>query len=171
MARVTRRSAKNPPPPEPEPEPIQQEAPPPNDPEPETESIEPTPIVIDLAPEEETQFEQPDPSPLPRRTPSPRTLSKSPLLRSRSSSPISRRSDSRDRRFYTASVSPARSQSPVYEPIRSELPTSLDYKLVLTLEGHEQTVSGVKFSPDGKRIASCCTFIAKLSRKSRLTRI
>jgi COMPASS component SWD3 len=36
-----------------------------------------------------------------------------------------------------------------------ERPTELHYKPTLILKGHRKGVSAVKFSPDGKRIASC----------------
>lgn len=37
----------------------------------------------------------------------------------------------------------------------AERPRQLDYALQYTLRGHKRGVAGVKFSPDGKRIASC----------------
>ena len=46
--------------------------------------------------------------------------------------------------------------SPV--PSSAPLPAAkLHYKQKLILKGHKKGVSGVKFSPDGKYIASCCT--------------
>ena len=50
-------------------------------------------------------------------------------------------------------------QSQSYEspaPLLPERPTTLDYKLVTVLRGHQRGVAAVRFSPDGRWIASCC---------------
>jgi COMPASS component SWD3 len=39
---------------------------------------------------------------------------------------------------------------------RIERPKKLNYVLYMTLRGHKRGVASVKFSPDGKWIASCC---------------
>lgn len=39
---------------------------------------------------------------------------------------------------------------------RAERPTRLNYVPHMTLRGHKRGVASVKFSPDGKWIASCC---------------
>jgi COMPASS component SWD3 len=73
---------------------------------------------------------------------------------SRSPSRSSPRSISRSRRASKSrSASSHRSyQTPEESWIR---PSELHYKPTLILRGHKRGVSGVKFSPDGKRIASC----------------
>lgn len=38
-----------------------------------------------------------------------------------------------------------------------ERPTGLQYRPHMTMRGHKRGVAAVKFSPDGKWIASCCT--------------
>jgi COMPASS component SWD3 len=38
-----------------------------------------------------------------------------------------------------------------------ERPARLNYVPYMTLRGHKRGVAAVKFSPDGKWIASCCT--------------
>lgn len=86
------------------------------------------------------------------------------------------RDDSPERGYYherassrsrSRSRSPERSSSPrkstdyrersTSEPVWTapERPTTLDYKPTLVLKGHKKAISAVKFSPDGKRIASC----------------
>lgn len=47
---------------------------------------------------------------------------------------------------------------------RIERPKRLNYVPYMTLRGHKRGISTVKFSPDGKWIASCC----KLGGPSRL---
>ena len=42
-----------------------------------------------------------------------------------------------------------------------ERPQQLNYVPRLTLRGHKRGVAAVKFSPDGKWIASCCTDTAE----------
>ena len=44
-----------------------------------------------------------------------------------------------------------------------ERPTTLNYVPCLTLRGHKRGVAAVKFSPDGKWIASCCKMRMKKS--------
>ena len=39
---------------------------------------------------------------------------------------------------------------------QSERPQRLDYVPYMTLRGHKRGVAAVKYSPDGKWIASCC---------------
>lgn len=39
-----------------------------------------------------------------------------------------------------------------------ERPSRLNYVPYMTLRGHKRGVAAVKFSPDGKWIASCCTY-------------
>jgi COMPASS component SWD3 len=72
--------------------------------------------------------------------------------RSRSRSP--RRSPRR-----SSSRSPTeryrRERSPSEAWLPPERPTELDYRPTLILKGHKKGVSAVKFSPNGKRIASC----------------
>nr|POF27651.1 wd repeat-containing protein 5 [Quercus suber] len=58
---------------------------------------------------------------------------------------------------------PSELQTPVEEDSdqdvkrpKIERPTRLDYRLHMTLRGHKRGVASVKFSPDGKWIASCC---------------
>ncbi|RDI81849.1 hypothetical protein Vi05172_g8276 [Venturia inaequalis] len=86
------------------------------------------------------------------------------------------REDSPDRRYYNdraASRSRSRSRSPKESRSRRkstdyrerstsapawaapERPKTLDYQPTLVLKGHKKAISAVKFSPDGKRIASC----------------
>lgn len=86
------------------------------------------------------------------------------------------REDSPDRRYYNeraASRSTSRSGSPKRSSSRRkstdyrerstsgpvwtapERPKTVDYKPTLVLKGHKKAISAVKFSPDGKRIASC----------------
>lgn len=86
------------------------------------------------------------------------------------------REDSPDRRYYderAESRSRSRSRSPKRSSprrtitsfrlrtpsppqwISPERPTAVHYKPILVLKGHKKAVSAVKFSPDGKRIASC----------------
>jgi len=49
--------------------------------------------------------------------------------------------------------------SPVPSPDREPLrPPEVHYKPKLILRGHKRGVAAVKFSPDGKWVASCCTF-------------
>jgi COMPASS component SWD3 len=62
--------------------------------------------------------------------------------RSRSPRPLRSRSASSHRSYRTPEESWAR-------------PDELHYRPALILKGHKRGVSGVKFSPDGKRIASC----------------
>lgn len=47
---------------------------------------------------------------------------------------------------------------------RIERPKRLNYVPYMTLRGHKRGISAVKFSPDGKWIASCC----KLAGSQRL---
>lgn len=53
------------------------------------------------------------------------------------------------------SPAPAIPSSPQPDPA----PATLRYKPKLILRGHKRAVTGVKLSPDGKMIASCCTLI------------
>lgn len=73
--------------------------------------------------------------------------------RSRSSQRSRSRSRSR-RRSRSRSGSSNRSYGTSQEAWASR-PDELRYKPALILRGHKRGVSGVKFSPDGKRIASC----------------
>ena len=41
-------------------------------------------------------------------------------------------------------------------------PTQLNYAPHMTLRGHKRGVAAVKFSPDGRLIASCCTYWSNL---------
>ncbi|KAF2477998.1 WD40 repeat-like protein [Lindgomyces ingoldianus] len=78
----------------------------------------------------------------------------------------SRADDSDDERKYyrsrsrprsgsgSRSVIRRRSQSPSCTPTPPK-PTTLDYKPTLILHGHKKGVASVKFSPDGRYIASC----------------
>ena len=47
-------------------------------------------------------------------------------------------------------------EGPVRKKIRVERPTTLSYVAHMTLRGHKRGVAAVKYSPDGKWIASCC---------------
>ena len=72
-----------------------------------------------------------------------------------SSSPSQSRSRSRHR---SRSRSGSASSNVSYQTPREDWsfrPSELHYKPALILRGHRRGVSGVKFSPDGKRIASC----------------
>jgi WD40 repeat protein len=40
----------------------------------------------------------------------------------------------------------------------AERPTRLEYALHMTLKGHKRGVAAVKWSPDGRWIASCCKY-------------
>lgn len=81
--------------------------------------------------------------------------------RRRSSASASRSRSSRRSRSHSASHRHSRSRSAssnrsYQTPEESwSRPDALHYKPVLILRGHKRGVSGVKFSPDGKRIASC----------------
>jgi COMPASS component SWD3 len=74
-----------------------------------------------------------------------------------------------DRRYYrgrrsTRSRSRRRSRSPsvaIATP-PPEKPTQLHFKPHLILRGHKKGVAAVKFSPDGRWIASCCELDAEL---------
>ncbi len=77
-------------------------------------------------------------------------LARSPSIKS--SSIHSSHSD-HDREL-TASPEPAQTAEP---PQPQEEPWR-NYKLRATLEGHRRGVSAVKFSPDGRFIASCCAY-------------
>jgi COMPASS component SWD3 len=84
---------------------------------------------------------------------------------------IDSRERARRRRSSTPRSTPSHSQSPprryyhesppdeqvTYRSRRAEPLIQLRYKPSLTLEGHKKAVSAVKFSPDGTKIASCCT--------------
>ena len=48
-----------------------------------------------------------------------------------------------------------------------ERPKSLDYVPYMTLRGHKRGVSAVKFSPDGKWIASSCKDEVEIVKASR----
>jgi COMPASS component SWD3 len=50
---------------------------------------------------------------------------------------------------------------------RIERPTRLNYVPYLTLRGHKRGVAAVKFSPDGRWIASCCKPAAASTCASR----
>ncbi len=66
------------------------------------------------------------------------------------------------------SRSPSRVDSP---PARvspaPQKPTELHYKPKLILKGHKKGVSAVKYSPDGRRIASCCRYMRSLTLSVR----
>lgn len=53
---------------------------------------------------------------------------------------------------------------------RWERPRRLNYMPHMTLHGHRRGVAGVKFSPDGEWIASCCMPLATCSRITQTTR-
>lgn len=46
--------------------------------------------------------------------------------------------------------------SRINKRLKVDRPTTLDYAPHLTLRGHKRGVAAVKFSPDGRWIASCC---------------
>ena len=45
-------------------------------------------------------------------------------------------------------------------PSPERKPSYMKYKQILVLKGHRRGVAAVKFSPDGRCIASCCEFFA-----------
>ena len=59
--------------------------------------------------------------------------------------------------YFDDAQSPPNAGRDVYDAIRAEIPTQLQYHIAMTLEGHKKAVSAVKFSPDGTKIASCCS--------------
>lgn len=85
--------------------------------------------------------------------------------------PIDQRRRRRSSASQSHSISSRRTRSPSHRHSRSRSgssrgsssppedswsrPNELHYKPALILRGHKRAVSGVKFSPDGKRIASC----------------
>lgn len=62
----------------------------------------------------------------------------------------------RDSRSSARSLGCNSDEPDTLSPPAPETPTELHYRPKLVLRGHRKGVSTVKFSPDGRRIASCC---------------
>lgn len=58
--------------------------------------------------------------------------------------------------FHTPDQGSEDEHTPATKRRRSERPQRLNYVPYMTLRGHKRGVAAVKFSPDGKWIASCC---------------